>query len=69
MKFIENEYGNVLINTAHITSIVFEEPKYEAKDYRVIAYVNTGGSHILFRGSKKDCMGFLFKLERDLNER
>lgn len=69
MKFIRNESGNALINTAQIASINLEEPKFEAKDYRVVAHVQLNGSYILFRGSKKDCMGFLFKLERDLNER
>lgn len=67
MKFIENESRNVLINVDHITSIHLEEPKFEAKDYRVIANVRLNGSHILFRGTKTDCKGFMQNLESQLN--
>ena len=67
MKFIRNEIGNVLINTAHIASIHLEKPKFEAKDYRVIANVQLNGSHILFRGTETDCKGFMQNLESQLN--
>lgn len=69
MKFIRNESRNVLINTAQIASINLEEPKFEAKDYRVIAHVQLNGSYILFRGDKSDCETFLSNLEDDLNEK
>lgn len=67
MKFISNESGNVLINTAQITSVHLDRPKFEAKDYRVIANVQLNGSHILFRGTETDCKGFMRNLESQLN--
>lgn len=67
MKFIRNESGNALINTAQIASINLEEPKLEAKDYRVVAHVQLNGSYILFRGTEKACKGFMRNLESQLN--
>jgi hypothetical protein len=69
MKFIRNESGNALINTAQIASINLEEPKFEAKDYRVVAHVQLNGSYILFRGSKQDCIQAVYELEQKLNEK
>lgn len=63
MKFISNESGNVLINTAQITSIHLDRPKFEAKDYRVIANVLMNGSYILFSGTEKDCKAFMTRIE------
>lgn len=55
-----------LINTAHITYVVMDAPKYEQKDWRVCSY-GTGACHTLYRGTEKECADFLEILRTELN--
>lgn len=56
--FIYNYSKNQLLNTAHITRLTLDAPKFEQKDWCVYCY-NGAGAHLLYRGTETGCKEFI----------
>ena len=57
--FVPNHDGNVLINTAHITTVHLVPPCLERKEYWVVANL-THGDAILHKGTKESCQDYMW---------
>ena len=57
--FIPNYHRNTLINTNHVVRFYIDPPRNERSNWEVRAWVDTGYSEPVERGTEDDCIAFL----------